>query len=655
MADSENNANNSFEWVSNKPVWTIGVLIFSALLVCLMAWMRYEQWTPLERYWLKQYVWCESTNNRFIHSRLLLIEDVHGFTYWPRNEDVQPGQTRVEAGLIIPLVPSESAESAGQHLFLSKPGKRPIEPVKEYLERDVYAGQSLTDLVKDVTYYPLAFGLLFLIAGLFYTVPKDRQRLLERREGRRTRGTELVTVRQFVQRVNGDGIGFIALRPRNIIDTLKGRTRQALLRIPRHMESYHIALSGDPGGGKSSLSMGILMQIRDRGEIAIVHDAAGEFLPRFYDPERGDIIFNPADERMFYWPVAEEIEDEAEAQTISAALFPDKDRRENPFFTNTSQRIFAHLLSYTPRPTVEELIRWLCDEEVLQKALQQTQLASTLYEDAGPQRGAVLSSITKAVDSLKLLPTLNEGRPKWTIRQWAKKPRGWIFITCPAMYRQSLKPLISMFLDMLILRLINDGRPGPVPVWFLLDELATLEMLPQLHTALTQQRKTRNPIVYAFQGADQVKDIYGEKAPVMLSAGTRLFMHTKEESAAEWVSRCIGDYQSVRMEENRSADGDRDTRTERIQRETERTVMASEIMGMKSLEAYLKYEILTVKFRFPYFNLAEQHPAFIRRKMQHVLERPPVLSGKAEPRGLPSKDKPPALPPPASRKDDLIF
>lgn len=652
MSDSEQNRQDIFQWINNRAVWTIGAAIASVVLLCLLMWVQYQLWTPLQRYWLPQYFWCETTSSKSTNVRLLAIEDANGAINWLEDEDVQSGRTRLENGRTIPLMLSDAAANAGKQFVLLESKKRPTADVKQYLEGQVYANQTLADLLRDLTYRPLAVALVFLIFGLFYGVPKDRERLRERREGRRTKGTELVTVKGFVARVGGDGVGFLALLPRNLLDFLKRRSRQLLLRIPRAMESYHIALCGDPGGGKTSLSIGILMQVRQREEIAIVHDPAMEFVPRFYDPSRGDIIFNPVDERMFYWPLAEEIEDEAEAQTIAAALFPDTDRREPPFFVSTPRRIFAHLLSYTPKPTVAELIRWLCDEGVLQKALFDTELSSTLYDQAGPQRGAVLASIAKAVDSLKLLPGSDEGMPKWTVRQWAQRPRGWIFITSPAMYRERLKPLISMFLDILILRLLNSGQPAPVPVWFLLDELASLEVLPQLPTALTQQRKSLNPIVYAFQGPDQIKHLYGAQAPVMLSAGTRLFMHTKEESAAEWVSRCIGDHEATRMSETRTENQDENSRSEHLVREKLRTVMAAEIMGMKSREAYLKFENLVVWFRFPYIELPELCAQFVPRKLRRELARPAILSGNASP--SPTR-RPPALPPKKDKPDDLVF
>src|SRR5207245_4492719 len=49
-------------------------------------------------------------------------------------------------------------------------------------------------------------------------------------------------------------------------------------------------------------------------------------------------------------------------------------------------------------------------------------------------------------------------------------------------------------------------QTGPRPVWFVLDELASLQRLPQLHTAVTENRKSNNPVVLGFQGRSQLED-----------------------------------------------------------------------------------------------------------------------------------------------------
>ena len=134
---------------------------------------------------------------------------------------------------------------------------------------------------------------------------------------------------------------------------------------------------------------------------------------------------------------------------------------------------------------------------------------------------ATLNSVSNA---LKLLPRKDEVKTKWTALEWAQHRRGWLFITSPPEFRERQRPLISMWLDMLVLRTMNQGKPGVRPVWFILDELQSLHALPQLHTAITESRKARNPVVLKFRGCSQLQELYGRKAEAMLSQpATKIF------------------------------------------------------------------------------------------------------------------------------------
>ena len=61
--------------------------------------------------------------------------------------------------------------------------------------------------------------------------------------------------------------------------------------------------------------------------------------------------------------------------------------------------------------------------------------------------------------------------------EWSKERRGWLFLTPVLDTRQRLAPLISLCLEILVLRLMNQRRRSPRPLWFILDKLATLQRL----------------------------------------------------------------------------------------------------------------------------------------------------------------------------------
>ena len=143
-----------------------------------------------------------------------------------------------------------------------------------------------------------------------------------------------------------------------------------------------------------------------------------------------------------------------------------------------------------------------------------------------------------------------ETERRWSTVEWAKERKGWVFLTSKPTMRERLRPLMSLWLDLLVLRLMNEGASTGAKTWFVLDELASLQRLPQLTTAITESRKSNNPMVLGFQGKAQVEALYGHIAEAMLSQpATKIFFKTSEPHASEWISKSIGEVEVERFRE----------------------------------------------------------------------------------------------------------
>jgi len=77
--------------------------------------------------------------------------------------------------------------------------------------------------------------------------------------------------------------------------------------------------------------------------------------------------------------------------------------------------------------------------------------------------------------------------------------QGWIFITSLPAEREALRPLQSLWIDMLVLRLLNERKPTRNGSG-LCSTSCQLAASSQFHTALTENRKSNNPIIMGFQG-----------------------------------------------------------------------------------------------------------------------------------------------------------
>jgi type IV secretory pathway TraG/TraD family ATPase VirD4 len=420
------------------------------------------------------------------------------------------------------------------------------------------------------------------------------------------------------------------------------------MRIPLQAEAQHIELMGDTGAGKTTLIMQVLRQIQSRGHSAIVYDPACEFIQRFYDQKRGDLVLNPLDDRCPYWGPSEELRRKAEAKAIAASLYQPTSDKKGEFFTETPQKIFAHLLTYGPNP--QQLVDWLSNPAEIDQRVRGTEMEAMIAKGAQQQRNGVLASLGLVADSLRMLPTKEQAKNKTgSATEWAVERKGWIFITSSATEREALRPLHSLWIDLLVMRLLTAPQENQTPVWFVLDELASLQQLPQLHTAITENRKSKNPLVLGFQGKAQLEVIYGHLAEVMLSQpATKIFLKTTEPKAAEWVSNAIGKIEIERMKETHF-DGSRSGKNFTIDRQVEPLVMDSEISGLENRHAFLKLGNNVARFHFEYMDVAQSTPGFVPRKVEddELPFDPKTLVPKASAPATPSIDLEATTPAPA--------
>jgi type IV secretory pathway TraG/TraD family ATPase VirD4 len=639
----------TYRWPSHKPVWTITALVLGVVAILGTAVYQYERnWTPLERYWFPGYLkmqfmgWLGLKTNDYW---LLEVVDRKGVHRLAIEQDVAAWEGPLPRGYTVPLTLSDEAARQNLRLVLQPKASYKNKELSEYIRHWIYQDQTFGEFM----YWPLSWGLAIFVGAMVFAIPKDMERRRVLKYGRRTKGPELATAAEFNRANESDGIGFITKERRTFAEFLL-RHDGKMVRVPRERESSHIMMMGDTGAGKSSLIRQILMQVEERGETAIVYDPALEYTPQFYEPGRGDVILNPLDVRMPYWSPCDEVQHEAEAEGLAAALFKD-DPRTNPFFVMVPRQIFAHLLVEQPKRTPQELLAILRDERELAKRLKDTEHAAAIYPDAGPQRGGMIATLNSVTNALKLLPRQGEAKTSWTALEWAKQRQGWLFITSPPEFRERLRPLISMWLDMLVLRLMNQGQPGVRPVWFILDELQSLHVLPQLHTAITESRKAKNPVVLGFQGRSQLEELYGRKAEAMLSQpATKIFLRTDEANSAKWISQTIGEVEIEQLRESRMEGhfpaNRRNSRNYQLDRHTEPLVMASEIQGLPDLHGYVKGGNLIVRLSFPYIDLPKRHEAFIERKAAAQLKEEQAQRAAAASDGeTTTRTMPPPIPP----------
>ena len=396
------------------------------------------------------------------------------------------------------------------------------------------------------------------------------------------------------------------------------------IRIPESKEPSHQFRMGDTGTGKTSLTYQDLLDAEANGACCVINDAkGGEFLSRFYKPERGDVILNPTDDRCAYWNIASEGYDLATYKTVMTSLFPP------PVGNNDTSKIFhewtvslgAYLLAQF-QPDTETLGAWIANFPEIDRRVQGTIHEYTVPSNSPNQRAGVVATMATAGDPLWMMPSITEGRGEFCIREWCRDPKGWVFISSASHTREALKPLISMWMDLFILGLLSSDTGKRTKLIY--DELHTMQTLPRLHDGFTMLRSAGHQIIASVQNQEQLEHLYGHQARTILSQPfTKWLFATSDPKSAKLLEEIGGERKLLRLEtttSNGNSFWDRDRLSSRIVEVKEPAISATQIKGMGDLHAYFvqrgfQGHMVIVPVEIPYINLPERHPAFVAREI----------------------------------------
>ncbi|VEP17776.1 conserved membrane hypothetical protein [Hyella patelloides LEGE 07179] len=424
-----------------------------------------------------------------------------------------------------------------------------------------------------------------------------------------TRGTQLVSSKEFNRRVRGDGV-YIPNKihypfPLNLF--LK--TKIVNLSIPQENEFEHILMVGDSGSGKSALQHTLLYQIAQRtGERVLIYDPSLEFWEKHGNLSRGDVLLHPGSELCPHWSIPDEVRSQIDATALAKSLLPDQKEGERNWWDISPKLVLVRLLLKLKEINgcQETLLRWFTDTQMIHDVVENTHAAIVISKESPDQKNGVIGSLVTIADSLCLLPP-DDGRPKFSFTNWVQNGKGWVFIgTSGAGERDALLPLISAWLDTGFNRLME--KKGGTPTWCFVDELASLQRLPKLATATYEGRKYGMKFVMGFQGRSQIENLYGKQSEAILSMpGARIFLKTKESSAAEWIANNIGKPERERELESYSSalaltKQGNDSVSVRTDTRIDYLILPNEIQNLKKMHGYLRFDEVVVPISFPYPN-----------------------------------------------------
>jgi hypothetical protein len=393
--------------------------------------------------------------------------------------------------------------------------------------------------------------------------------------------------------------------------------------VPEAKECEHFLITGSPGAGKTTAIRNMLLQIRDRGQGAVILDPEAEYVQEFYDESRGDVILNPLDARCPFWSPWLEFRPNSftmDVEAMAASLVRRQPRTPTEaFFLNSGRTLIEAILeTVTERDNSRSINEFLAQPRAaMHAALKDTRAYQLLDPGAHEQGAGILGVVTDAVKGFYHLPLPSQTNHRWCAREWAQSREGWVFLPSTEDTQAAIQSLQGVWLDCLV-RWLMSAEIGSGRIWIMADELPALGYQPQIEKLVTRGRKRGLAVVMGFQNVSQLRSIYGRDGAVTLTSSptTKVILRCDEAETAKWASELLGSREIERLQMTQLAG--LSTYREGInlhpQRSIEHLVLPAQIQKLEPFTGYLcvaGHDRTTI--RIPERHLEKHHLAFVPR------------------------------------------
>jgi type IV secretory pathway TraG/TraD family ATPase VirD4 len=372
-------------------------------------------------------------------------------------------------------------------------------------------------------------------------------------------------------------------------------------------EVKHFKVIGTTGAGKTTAITEMLEKALARGDRVIIADPNGDYMSRFYDPTRGDLILNPFRQDSVPWSLLGEIREPKDIENMALAFLPNSGGSETriwnehgrTFFQAVTKQLLARAANGAAVATDAELYRLLsAPVDELRGLLQGT--AAQSFVEEGNERffGSVRSTTTTAFKALEHI--IQQRGPALSVRDWVEQGNqpgksGILFMPYLA-NEPALQPMISAWMRTAIYETLSQPPNEDRRLWFVVDELAAVGAIDGMIKAMAELRKHGGRMVIGFQSIAQVRATYGEAEAntIVENARNTLILNSASSEhggTAEFASRIIGDAEVTETTYSHTL-GATDwigstTKSQRFA--MKRVVLPSEIEQLRDLYGYLKF------------------------------------------------------------------
>ena len=396
---------------------------------------------------------------------------------------------------------------------------------------------------------------------------------------KKIRGSDIVTVKQL----------------RRLLKKAKAASTIRIGGLPlvKDTETQHLLLTGTTGAGKTNMLNELLPQIRQKGERAIIIDVTGEFIDRFYNPET-DYILNPLREESVNWLPWNDCHSDEEFNSLAATFVDGESIKTDRYWEDAARSVLSQaLMKERDTKSIEAMLQ-IINRASLSEFCQyfsDTDAAGFVTKEAEKGTASVRSTLASKIEQLKLLKDGGE----FSIKDWVNgdEDGGWLFINSTPNELDTLKPLISAWTNIAIKGILD--RPhssGNNKLWFVMDELPSMQKIPSLPTVLAQGRKYGACVVAGIQNISQLDRIYDrDGARELLDLfRTKFFFAVSDNNIAEYASKSLGEVEIDETKESLSYGSNtmRDGVNINSAQKMKRLVLPDEIKNLEARTCFVK-------------------------------------------------------------------
>lgn len=368
--------------------------------------------------------------------------------------------------------------------------------------------------------------------------------------------------------------------------------------VPPEFEAQHLMFSGTTGSGKTQAINRVMKAIRNRKKRALIADAGGGFLSRFYAP--GDLILNPLDQRSVDWSPFAEIRSEYDFARIAKATVPDAYGEAAQWHHYAQTLLGETMLAMYKRGerSIKQLMHYLTvsDAKELGELLAGTP-AGILCAKGNDK---MLSNTRGIISTFLVVWRYLPDNGQFSVREWIRNESAsaWLFVTFRDDQLGMLRTLIATLMEIGIIEALSLSEEPKRDLWFIMDEVDSLGKISSLNAGLSKLRKYGCKCVLGLQTIAQLRATYGNDGAQTLLANvsTKFVLRAGDGETAEYFSAEFGDQEiereqhSTATSESRGSNSRSSSTSSNLThvRETKRTILASDISALRDLHGFLK-------------------------------------------------------------------